>query len=311
MPTVSIIICTYNRASDLRQTLDAISGLRVPSDVDAEVLVIDNASVDSTKEVVAGARSLSIPLRYVYESQRGKGYAYNRGMAEAVGEVFLFTDDDVRPPVHWIDGMCRPILNGEADAIAGGVVIPPELRMPGDGDPAWIASTEVLDPVRPERLVGANMAFHRRVLERVPAFDVELGPGALGFADETLFGWQLAEAAYRIAGRLDVAVEHHFDPSRLSRKALLAMAARLGRSEAYVDYHWAHNERPDGLLAKLRARVGLAARRLLRWRDCYRRQRVMRWEIQRVRVNAYLSHLAHERKRPRNYERRGPHKHRR
>jgi glycosyltransferase involved in cell wall biosynthesis len=307
---ISIIICTRNRAESLRQTLRSLAACAVPADLTAELLVIDNGSTDGTREIVSGAKVPRLSLRYVAEPRPGQCHARNSGLAHSAGDVILFTDDDVRPPVDWIEGMCRPILNGEADAVAGGVVFPPGLRMPGDGDPGWMASTEAIDPVCPNRFVGANMAFHSRVLDRVPAFDVELGPGALGFTDETLFSWQLAEAGYRIAGRLDVPVEHHFDPSRLSREALLATAAGMGRSEAYVDYHWAHNERPDGLILKLRARAGLFARRLLRWQNCYRRQCVMWWELKRVRATAYLAHLAHERKRPRNYDKRGLRKHR-
>jgi glycosyltransferase involved in cell wall biosynthesis len=307
---ISIIICTRNRAESLRQTLHSLTSCAIPAGLTAELMVIDNGSTDTTREIVLAARIPKLSLRYVAEPKAGQCHARNSGLAHSAGDVILFTDDDVRPPVDWLEGMCRPILNGEADAVAGGVVFPPGLRMPGDGDPGWIASTEDIDPVCPERFVGANMAFHRRVLDRVPGFDVELGPGALGFADDTLFSWQLAEAGYRIAGRLDVAVEHHFDPSRLSRKALLAMAAKLGQSEAYIDYHWTHNERPDGLIVKLRAHAALSARRLLRWQNCFRRQCVMKWELELVRARcAYLAHLAHERKRPRNYDKRGLRKH--
>ena len=84
-----------------------------------------------------------------------------------------------------------------------------------------LASTETLAEDAPTNLTGANMAFHRRVLAKVPAFDVELGPGRLGFQDDVLFSKQLERAGYRIQRRFDVRVEHHFDFDRLLRKSFL------------------------------------------------------------------------------------------
>jgi len=127
-PLVSIIICTRNRGNDLRQTLETIGALDVPADLPAEVLVVDNGSTDHTSEVVHHIKMLRMPVRCVHEPRKGKGYAYNTGLAEAKGDIFLFTDDDVRPPANWIDGMCRPILKGAAHGIAGGLRAAPHLR---------------------------------------------------------------------------------------------------------------------------------------------------------------------------------------
>ena len=70
-----------------------------------------------------------------------------------------------------------------------------------------MASTELLSAEAPEYLVGANMALSREVFAKVPGFDPELGPGALGFYDDTLLGWQLQEAGYTIGSAFDVVVE--------------------------------------------------------------------------------------------------------
>ena len=103
---------------------------------------------------------------------------------------------------------------------------------------AWLASTESLNSVEPEYVVSANMAFSRAVIDKVPAFDTELGPGALGLYEDTLFSWQLREAGYRIVSRFDAVVEHHFDDSRLNRSAFLAAAKIRGRCLAYLRHHW-------------------------------------------------------------------------
>lgn len=243
-PRVSIIICTSSRAAHLRKTLAAIGVLCVPQDMPAELVVVDNGSADDTADVVQQCRLPNMPVRYILEPQRGKGYAYNRGMAEAQGEVFLFTDDDVRPPKDWIAGMCGPILSGEADAVAGGVLLAPHLRRDWmtQEHQNWLASTGSVAQEERARMVGANMAFSRRVLAKVPGFDPALGPGALGFADDTLFTFQLMQAGFRLKLALDVCVEHHFEPNRLARENFASSARKMGCSWAYVSYHWLQDQ---------------------------------------------------------------------
>jgi glycosyltransferase involved in cell wall biosynthesis len=245
--TVSIIICTRNRAESLKPTLESIGRAVVPPGWNAELIVVDNGSTDSTEATVASMTWPNLPIRYMREERKGKGFAYNTGMGAALGQIFIFTDDDVRVPIDWIEGMGRPILDGKADAVAGGVGFPPDIAValaqpPFSSRRSWFASTEELNREAPTRMVGANMAFHRHVLDRVPGFDVELGPGALGFDDETLFSWQLLVAGYKLVGALDVVVEHHFDTSRLTEEGLIDLARKMGHSHAFVYYHWEHKK---------------------------------------------------------------------
>ena len=239
----SIIICTRDRADSLRETLASLAGCVAPPDLPTELLVVDNGSRDHTRQVVEAAPVHQVALRYVFEPMAGQCHARNRGLHEARGEIILFTDDDVRLPTDWLVQMCTPILRDEADAIAGGIKIAPHLERSWFSQGhfrGWLASTDQMDPHAGTRLVGANMAFSRRVLSKVENFDVALGPGALGFEDEALFSRRLLHAGYRLKPRLDVAVEHHFDPARLNRASMLQMARRAGRSQGYVAHHWEH-----------------------------------------------------------------------
>lgn len=245
--TVSVIICTRNRWKSLESTLDSIGKVFVPPGWDVELLVVDNGSTDRTADFVSELRLENVHLRLIQEPKAGQCHARNAGLIKSSGEVILFTDDDIRVPSNWIEGMCRPILSDNADAVAGGVIFPDNiklalLRSPFSTRRGWFASTESLDRDRPDRMVGANMAFHRRVLDKVPNFDAELGPGALGFADETLFSGQLLATGFRLIGMLDIAVEHHFDISRLTMVGMLDMAHKMGRSSGYLLYHWKHQQ---------------------------------------------------------------------
>jgi len=305
---VSIAICTYNHHESLRLTLDAVGRARVPRGLRCELIVIDNASTDGTAELVKTYRlDNDIPIVYLYEPRQGQCFARNAGLAAARGRFILFTDDDVRPPADWVEGMCAPLLAGRAEAVAGGVQLAPHLLRPWMGwrQRAWLASTDSIDAREPDRMVGANMAFSKEVLRKVPAFDTELGPGASGFYDETLFTFQLREAGFRVASALDVTVEHHFDESRLLRASFLDSARNMGRSRAYWAYHWEHREVRNPRRALALARLRLAKWRAQRWREWRGAEGMPDWEMALLEESHFLRHYLSVRGRPRNYARRG------
>jgi hypothetical protein len=153
-------------------------------------------------------------------------------------------------------------------------------------------------------MIGANMTFSREVLRKVPMFDVELGAGALGSAEETLFSSQLKAAGFSFHNCLDVRVTHHFDSSRLLRKSWLESAARFGASRAYVGHHWEHWPCRFGRLKAWRAERQLAA-----WRAANpgepAEEGCPEQELELVTNLALIrAHLA-ESGRPRKYERHG------
>lgn len=305
--TTSIIICTCNRAEHLRQTLQALATVNVPAEIPAELIVVNNGSSDGTAEVVQAARLVNMPVRYVTESRRGQCFARNTGMAHSRGAIILFTDDDVRPPADWIAGMCRPILAGGAQAVTGGVRLAPHLQRPWMHPlhRGWLASTEGIDRAAPYTMFGANMGFSRQVLNKVPAFDTELGPGALGFGDEMLFSWQLLEAGYKLHGALDVEVEHHFEEERLQRAAFLDSARKRGRTQAYLDYHWRHRN-----VAAARGKCALGQARLWYWRTrrraaCRSQEGCPAWELELLQRVHYFKSWSEEQRRARNYAPRG------
>jgi len=242
--TVSIIICTRNRAESLKSTLESIGQARVPEGWHVELIVVDNNSSDHTAAIVNNTHLTNVDLRYANAPIPGQCHARNTGLREAKGEIIIFTDDDIHVPANWIPAMCQPILSQTADAVTGGVDFPPNVpalsRRPFSALRSWFACTEDLDPHRPARMVGANMAFHRRILDRIPGFDIELGPGALGFGDDSLFSRQIQIAGYKLVGALDVVVEHHFDLSRLTKNRLIAVARNMGRTQAFLSHHWDH-----------------------------------------------------------------------
>jgi glycosyltransferase involved in cell wall biosynthesis len=298
-PMVSIIVCTRNRAQSLLATVETIGRCKIPEDLPSELLIVDNGSTDETADAVRQIHPPNIPLRYIFEPEAGQSRARNRGLVDADGGILLFTDDDVRVPPDWIEGMCRPILSGAADAVAGGVRFPVELDRRLKVCRSWFASTEAILSDRPDRFVGANMAFSRDVLGNVPAFDVELGPGASGFGDETLFCFQLRAAGFRLVTRFDVAVEHHLDPARLTRARLIEMARQMGRSKAYIAHHWRHAESPGRHGIPILDVARLWTRRLAQFRKS------SAWELKMIETTEMRRQFLRETGRPHNYAKHG------
>ena len=303
---ISILIVTRNRVGDLKKTLQSMTSVEVPEHLQLELLVVDNGSTDETAEVVNEFIWRGITVRYIYEGNPGLSNGRNRALAEASGKVILFTDDDVRLPTNWIFGMCGPIISGSADVVVGGIKIAPGLQRPWMTmkHRSFLASSEILRENQPQNMVGANMAFSTKVLHHVPGFDPALGAGALGSGEESLFFHQLQKMGAIICGRLDVCIEHHFDPERLTRKSLLDAAAKMGVSDAYRGHHWAHWGYRLG-----RLRFGLARLKLVVWRTANRASIVEEGcreeELEMVYHQALLRGHIEQHKMPRNYEKYG------
>lgn len=301
-PAVSIILCTRDRPADLERTLVSLAQAPPPPDLPCELLLVDNGSGGAG--AIAERAALPCELRALREPAPGKSRALNAALAQARGQTLLFTDDDVRVPRDWVARMTAPILDGRADAVAGGVVLASAVRrdwMAPYHRTRFGATEEQVEP----SLIGANMAVARRVLERVPAFDPELGPGALGFYDDTLFSAQLVLAGFRVVAEPGVMVEHHVDPLRLSRTHMLDMARRFAHTRAYVDHHWEHKTVPLLALRRVKAWLRLGLWRALHPGHGRQAEGLTQAESTRLVGALYYGFLRDERRRPHAYERHG------
>ena len=86
---ISVIVATRDRASLLKGTLEALCG-QVSPGCPVEILVVDNGSIDETRQVVETAAAQSrIPVVYLTESRAGKSHALNTAAAHARGGEFI------------------------------------------------------------------------------------------------------------------------------------------------------------------------------------------------------------------------------
>jgi glycosyltransferase involved in cell wall biosynthesis len=91
-PAISVIIPTYNRRDELRQTLETLTAQEFPA-AEFEVIVADDGSSDDSAEVAA---SFDGPLRLKYVFQADLGYraaaARNLGARQAAAPILAFLD---------------------------------------------------------------------------------------------------------------------------------------------------------------------------------------------------------------------------
>ena len=117
MPRVSVIIPTFDRPQLLPRAVE--SARRAGASV--EVIVVDDASTDSTAEVCAGLRG----IKYIrLDRNQGVAGARNIGLLESTADFIAFLDDDDLRLQDSLDHQLNLFESlPEAGFVAGGVLL--------------------------------------------------------------------------------------------------------------------------------------------------------------------------------------------
>jgi glycosyltransferase involved in cell wall biosynthesis len=235
--SATILICTYNRAALLRDSLRAMAALVPPPDCDVEIVVVDNNSTDATPQIIAAAAAAS-PFRVVglHEQAQGKSFALNRGLEMARGDIIALTDDDVWPEQDWLQRIVATFRERNVIFVFGKVlprwgVTPPADLLTTSAQDIWgpLALVDYGDePVEysadrtGQRLpIGANLAFRREALVQLGGWRTDLGK-----VNNTLTSGEDHEIFCRLrrfnlySGFYDpdIAVRHYVPRRRLTRE---------------------------------------------------------------------------------------------
>jgi glycosyltransferase involved in cell wall biosynthesis len=223
----SIVIATYKRAPDLRETLASLA--RLQPDGPWEVVVVDNNSPDDTRGVIEqAARAFPVDLRYVFEREQGRSPALNAGIRAARGAIVATTDDDVRVPVDWLNRAAEGLERLQCDYVGG-----PVLPIWGGPRPAWLpnhggkqwAVIALLDygeqPIEFGSRVplGVNMAFRRSAFESAGLFDPNTGRKAGTLLGQEVREWCIRARAAGVRGFYvpEMLLEHIIPADRLCK----------------------------------------------------------------------------------------------
>ena len=213
-----------------------------------EVLVVDNNCTDGTREIVEEFQQ-RLPIRRITENQQGLSHARNRAVAEFRGDVLLFTDDDVRLGLKWLEAYQDAISGFPNADYYGGRILPDW----GLAKPRWIGEkplslidgvlvwfdqgveTREFSATDPPPF-GASFAIRRKLFEKVGLFRVDLGTGGtgLGRGEETEFLLRARNYGARGVYVGEALCFHSYDPQRLRLRELYYYGMSSGRSYSAI-----------------------------------------------------------------------------
>lgn len=244
----SVVIATYNRAADLRETLASLARLRPAGPW--EVIVVDNNSSDDTRTVVeTAAASFPAPLRYVFEREQGRSPALNAGIRLAQGAVIVTTDDDVRVEPDWLDRAADGLERLQCDYVGGRVTpiwgAPRPAWLPNHGGQQW-AVIALLD-YGPEAMafgsnvpLGVNMAFRNDAFRRAGLFDPHTGRKAGTLLGQEVREWAIRARSAGLRGFYvpEMVVQHIIPANRLQKRYFRRWFYWRGISRAQLYERW-------------------------------------------------------------------------
>ncbi|MGA1848891.1 MAG: glycosyltransferase [Thermoplasmatota archaeon] len=115
-PDISVIIPVHNGERTIERCLLSVLDQTID---DFEVVVVDNASTDSTKEMIISLSKKDPRLRYTFEGRKGRGYARSKGIEFAGGKVLAWTDADCEVPRDWLKRLLDPMVHGKEMIVQG------------------------------------------------------------------------------------------------------------------------------------------------------------------------------------------------
>jgi GT2 family glycosyltransferase len=191
-PSITVVVCTRDRAPLLRGALQAILGLDYPC---FDIVVVDNASRTTATQDLVHNEFADPRVSLVLEPTPGLSNARNTGLRHARGDIVAFTDDDVIVDRAWLREISAGFEKDPAAVCVTGLVPAGEVRSRAqhyfDGRVSWSKSVvpQVYSLAKPPAGMptfpfcigaygtGANFAIDRRAALRLGGFDPALGVG--------------------------------------------------------------------------------------------------------------------------------------
>ncbi len=201
-PELTVIICTYNRAYLLPETLPTIFQQNISND-HYKVLIVNNNSTDNTAQLLDGFIKRYDNLSVFNEPKQGLGYAKNAGMNASTTEWIVFLDDDAKVPNDFVKKALTNI-NNDNFICFGGVYLPWYKY----GKPKWFhdkyASNKgkllEFNTLKKNFISGGIMAIKKSVLHKFGGFPTNLGMSGnkIAYGEETLLQIRMRNSGLEI-----------------------------------------------------------------------------------------------------------------
>lgn len=234
-----ICCCSEDRWS---QIVDAIESTRRQSVPALEVLVVvdHNETLRHRIDDLFGGQIRTITSRFT----KGLSGARNTALADALGSVVAFLDDDATAPFDWIESLAAEFDEPSVVAVGGGAVpvwpgSPPRWFPEEFG---WVVGCSYTgmptEPTAVRNVIGCNMAIRRDEALAVGGFADALGRNGTNVAgcEETLLCIELtlAEPGRVVRFLPALTVRHSVSPNRVHPRYFLRRCYGEGQSKAIV-----------------------------------------------------------------------------
>ena len=113
MPTISVILVTYNREKFLLTILDSV---KQQTFEDYELILVNNGSTDSTAKICNDYAHCDSRVKLIHlEENIGASFGRNSGLATATADYITFVDDDDRCEPDMLSFLMNQAEETEAD----------------------------------------------------------------------------------------------------------------------------------------------------------------------------------------------------
>jgi glycosyltransferase involved in cell wall biosynthesis len=245
-----MVVCCHNSAQRLKPTLAHLAAQQVPSGLDWEVIVIDNASTDDTAAVARSAWPTDHPVefRVIAEPQAGLSHARHRGFHESRYDIISFVDDDNWVCPDWVHLVNEVMTEHPEVGACGGC----QEEVCEIEPPAWFERYKTAYAVGPQAetpgvmtglwacLGGAGMSIRRSAWQQLldrgfhPLLAGRQG-AALTSGEDIEFMYALRLAGWSLYYEPRMQIRHFIPAGRLQWSYLVRMRRGGGASTVGLD----------------------------------------------------------------------------
>ncbi|MDR2346111.1 MAG: glycosyltransferase family 2 protein [Planctomycetaceae bacterium] len=120
MSILSILIPVYNEENLLEQSIDRIIAASLPPSFEIEIIIVDDASTDSTPEIIRKLCRKYHNITAIMQPQnKGKGAAIRLAINIAKGDYIIFQDADLEYNPNDYYDLLIPLIENKADVVYG------------------------------------------------------------------------------------------------------------------------------------------------------------------------------------------------
>jgi len=220
LPSFDLVVATVGRGEELARLLES---LRAQTHRELRVVVVDQSRDGRLEEALEGSELDVLHLR----SEPGLARARNVGLENVTADVVAFPDDDCVYPADLLARVAERLAeNPELSGLTGRIV-----DVEGRSSSSWKPDRAVLDRSNLwNRANSATVFLRRELVERVGAFDEQLGLGS-GMP------WHSGEEIDYLVRALDADARIEYDPSLVVEHPLVPDDVSVGlRDGATVGY---------------------------------------------------------------------------